>query len=54
MGGGTVFKMAGTSARQKDYRKFMWFELATVTLQALKYDIINFFRHVQVILCNIL
>jgi len=31
----------GTSARQKYYRKFLWFELATVTSQALKYDVIN-------------
>jgi len=31
----------GTSARQKIYRKFLWFELATVTSQALKYDVIT-------------
>jgi len=32
----------GTSARQKNYRKFLWFELATVTSQELKYDIITY------------
>jgi len=29
-------KFGGTSARQKNYIKFLWFELATVTSQALK------------------
>jgi len=42
MGGGTYFKVGGTSARQKFYRKFLWFELAIVTLQALKYDVITY------------
>jgi len=28
MGGGTFFKVGGTNARQKNYRKFLWFELA--------------------------
>jgi len=41
MGGGTFFKVGGTSARQK-FRKFLWVELATVTSQSLKYDVINF------------
>jgi len=39
---GTFFKVGGvTSARQKNYRKFLWYELATVTSQALKYDVIT-------------
>jgi len=42
MGGGTFFKVGGTSARQKIYGKLLWFEWATVTSQALKYDVINF------------
>ena len=40
--GGTFFKVGDTSARQKDYRKFLRFELATVTSQALKYDVITY------------
>ena len=41
MGGGTFFKVGGgTTARQKDYQKFLWFEFAPVTSQALKYDVI--------------
>jgi len=35
-------KWRGTSARQKNYRKFLWFEWATVTSQALKYDVITY------------
>ena len=35
-------KWGGTSARQKNYRKFLWFELANVTSQALKYDVITY------------
>jgi len=35
VGGGTLFKVGATSARQKNYRKCLWFELATVTSQAL-------------------
>jgi len=35
-------KWGGTSARQKNYTKFLWFELATVTSQALKYDVITY------------
>jgi len=50
MGGGTFFKVGGTSDRQI-YRKFLWLELATMTSQALKYDVINFCQHV---LCNVL
>jgi len=40
MGVGTFFKVGGhTSSRQNNYRKFLCFELATVTSQALKYDV---------------
>jgi len=39
MDGGTFIKVGGTSARQNKYRNFWWFELATVTSQALKYDV---------------
>jgi len=42
MGGGTFFKVGGTSERQKIYRKFLWFELATVSSQASKYDAITY------------
>jgi len=35
-----VSKLGGTSARQKNYRNFLWFELATVMSQAMKYDVI--------------
>jgi len=42
MGGGTFFKVGGTSARQKNYGEFLWFELATVTSQALNYDVITY------------
>jgi len=40
-------KLRGTSARQKKYRTFLKFELAAVTSQALKYDVINFCQRVQ-------
>jgi len=33
--------------------KFLWFELAIVTSQALEYDINTFCQHVQAILCNV-
>jgi len=38
---GTFSKVGGTSARQKYYRKVLWCELATVTSQALEYDVIT-------------
>jgi len=50
MGGWTFFKAGGhNSARQKHYRKFLLFVLATVT-QALKYDVITYtpIHHVKV------
>jgi len=42
MGGGTFFKLGGTSARQNKYRILLRFELATVMSQALKYDVITY------------
>jgi len=39
-------KWRGTSARHKNYGKFLSFELATSTSAALKYDVINFCQHV--------
>jgi len=45
--GGTFFKVwGGTNASQENYRKLLWFEFATVTSQALKYDVINFCQRV--------
>jgi len=38
-----LFSKWGEQVHVKNTRKFLWFELATVTSQALKYDIINFF-----------
>jgi len=35
-------KWRGTRARQKSYIKFLRFELATVTSQASKYDVISY------------
>jgi len=46
MSGGTFFKVVGHTCTLKTFRKFLWFELASVTSQALKYDAINFFQHV--------
>jgi len=45
MGGGTFFKVGGHKCTSKNYRKFMWFELATVTSQSLKYDVITCTPH---------
>jgi len=43
MGGGTFYKVGGgAQAQVKKCRKILWFEFATVTSQALKYDAINF------------
>jgi len=41
MGGRNFFKVGGTSARHKNYREFWRFELATVTSQGLKHDVIT-------------
>jgi len=50
MDDGTFFKVGGTtdntSASHKNYRKCLWFDLATVTSKALKYDVINFCQNV--------
>jgi len=35
-------KWGGRNSRQKNYRKIFWFELATVTSQALKYGVITY------------
>jgi len=42
MGGGIFFKVGGTSARQKNYKKCLWLELAIVTSQALEYDVLTY------------
>jgi len=46
MGDGTFFKVGGTKGNPKKYTNCLWFELATVTSQAFKYDVINFCQHV--------
>ena len=45
MGGRTIFKV-GEQVHVKKFKTFLWFDLATVTPQALKYDVINFCQHV--------
>jgi len=42
MGAEPFSKWGGTSPSQKNCRKIFWFELGTVTSQALNYDVINF------------
>jgi len=43
MVGGTFFKVGGAQkCPSKNYKKFLWFELATVTSQAWKYDVITY------------
>jgi len=43
MGGGTFVKVwGGHKCTLKNYRQVLWFELATVTSQALKYDFIAY------------
>jgi len=42
MGGGTFFKVGGTSERQKPLENVLWFELATMMSQSLKYDVITY------------
>jgi len=43
MGGGTFFKVGrAQKCTSKNYRKFLRFELATETSQALKYDVITY------------
>jgi len=54
MGGGIFFKVGGHKYKSKNNRKFLWFELASVMSQALKYDAINFCQEFLAILCNVL
>jgi len=43
MGGGTFFKVEGDKCTlKKNYCKILWCDLATVTSQALKYDLITY------------
>jgi len=42
MGGETFLKGGEASASQKNYRKFLWFELSIVTAQGLECDVIKF------------
>jgi len=48
-----LFSKLGAQVHVKKTRKFLWFELATVTPQAQKFDVINFCRHVQASLFKI-
>jgi len=48
-----LFSKWGAQVHVKKSRKFLWFELATVTSQALKFDVINFCQHVQASLFKI-
>jgi len=41
-----LFSKWAAQVHVKKTRKFLLFELATVTSQALKYDVINFCQHV--------
>jgi len=40
-----LFSKCGAQVHVKKTRKFLGFELATVTPQALKHDVINFCQH---------
>jgi len=42
MGGETFFKVGRNKCTLKNYRKFLWFELATMTSQALKIYVITY------------
>jgi len=48
-----LFSKLGAQVHVKKTRKFLWFEMTTVTSQALKFDVINFCQHVQAILFKI-
>jgi len=48
-----VFSKLGAQVHVKKTIKFLWFELATVKSQALKFDVINFCQHVQASLLKI-
>ena len=41
-----LFSNCETQVHVKKTRKFLWFELATVMSEPLKYDVINFCQHV--------
>jgi len=45
MGGGTFFKVRSAGTRQVNYSKVLWSQLATVTSQALKYNVITYTRY---------
>ena len=50
MGDWTFFKVeGGTSARQKNYKIVLWFQMANMPSQALKYDVIAI-HHVKVLI----
>ena len=42
MGGGTIFKVWVAQVHANKTIEFLWFELASVASQALKYDVINY------------
>jgi len=42
MGGGTFLKVGRQKCASKNYRRFLQFELASVTSQALKYEVITY------------
>jgi len=39
-GGGAFFKVGGHTCTSKNFEKFLWFELATVTSETRKYDVV--------------
>jgi len=45
MGDGTFFKVGEHKCTLKNYRKFLWFQLAIVTSQALKNDVIAYTQY---------
>jgi len=42
---GETFSKRGAQVHVKKYRKNLWIELATVTSQALKYDVITYAQY---------
>jgi len=46
MGGGTFFKVGAHVYVKQNIGTFLWFGLAIVTSQALKYDVFSFCQHV--------
>jgi len=54
MGGGTFFKVGGAQVHvEKKLYQILWFKLATVASQALKYDVITYTPY-QSLNCTIL